>query len=1056
MSIFSPASAQVSKVDRIGIGGNSPSTTSSISVTPSSIPANTAGQNLVFIDGSGLFRKGLLAKGDLPAVTVYTDQANSFGAFLQTFGGTISVTGLSTLTGGFSAGANSSVTGTMTATTLTSTGATSVGTTLGVGGLSTLTGGFSAGANSSVTGTFGVSGLSTFTGGFNSNSASAVNAALTVTGLTTAAKIRTDGVYGTSAPFTVFASDGTTQRLLVDNAGKTTLTDTGTDSYLQYTATGATTGQRQWRAGLVGSQWRLQAGDDAGSTWTTLFRSTSTSGAANGLFWGTGVLDVTPDQPYSVRLGNPVNKYLSGSFAELNVSTLVAREEVVDINGRMLIGSGASELTAAINTSTTTISLKHNAADVGDILRMEARGQYEVMTVSAGPVAAGYTLAYKSSSAVAASTMTLPTHATGDLIVMVSIRNGSTTAPTLPAGVGWIEPAACTAGGNSTSYRVAYKVATSASEAAGTWTNATHLIAHVYSGGTSVAACASTSAASSTTVTYPALTMTDTDGSSWLMAVGFSSAASNVETVPPTSHTARATVGAGPEASSFDRANVTSSPTSQGVTVNASGNTRGLRLEITGGATGPYQYTVSRNDDGTGANSWEAGDAVFNTGQIGDGWWDIYAINSVRGGTELGPTLCANERTGTGHNAFASRACFGNLYGIFGNPASTLWGMAVGNPADVYLQIDSVNGVRAFEGGTNEKFRIDPTGYLQIGQSGSGQNNVYVDNSQLLFRVGTQQRIVVNSSQVQINDTGGTARVLADANGLRLGITASGNGNILADTTGNLILRSGVVNRIVMDAGNSTINIFDDDGVTPRVQIGATDASFGGNSGARINLNYSLARMQMYDGSNNLRLWADAANGLVLGPGSNGSGKPYAQLTDTALLFCEDGGGCTFSINGATGDLNLAGKLTVGSGGSISSGATGYGTGIGYWLDYNGGSPRFYVGNGTGSSDKYLSYSSGALTIQGSFFALGGMSVVTNDGSGNSINGPSGGNFRLASNGVSGTITLLSSGGITLSTTGSISVSANGSSGTGFTGTKVAGACTFSMVGGIVTGVTGC
>ncbi|TXH09905.1 MAG: hypothetical protein E6R03_16100 [Hyphomicrobiaceae bacterium] len=160
----------------------------------------------------------------------YTDQANSFGAFTQTFGGalvgtsatfssTLGVTGASTLTGGFSSGANSSVTGTFSvsgATTLTGgallpngsagtpaqrfTGDTDTGlywisanrmglsaggtlrlavgsanvtasvplvgtSTLGISGLSTLTGGFSSGANSSVTGTFSVSGLSTLTGG---------------------------------------------------------------------------------------------------------------------------------------------------------------------------------------------------------------------------------------------------------------------------------------------------------------------------------------------------------------------------------------------------------------------------------------------------------------------------------------------------------------------------------------------------------------------------------------------------------------------------------------------------------------------------------------------------------------------------------------------------------------------------------------------------------------------------------------------------------------------------------------------------------------------------
>jgi hypothetical protein len=89
----------VIKVDRVGLGGSEPSGTSAIIATPASIPANTAGQNLIFIDGSGLFRKGTLAKADLPATTVFTDQANTFGAFTQTFNGPITANANVTISG---------------------------------------------------------------------------------------------------------------------------------------------------------------------------------------------------------------------------------------------------------------------------------------------------------------------------------------------------------------------------------------------------------------------------------------------------------------------------------------------------------------------------------------------------------------------------------------------------------------------------------------------------------------------------------------------------------------------------------------------------------------------------------------------------------------------------------------------------------------------------------------------------------------------------------------------------------------------------------------------
>ena len=55
--------------------------------------------------------------------------------------------------------------------------------------------------------------------------------------------------------------------------------------------------------------------------------------------------------------------------------------------------------------------------------------------------------------------------------------------------------------------------------------------------------------------------------------------------------------------------------------------------------TGPYTYTVVRNLDGSGGNTWYAGDAVFNTGTTNEGFIDLYSIDSVRAGTTTGPTI---------------------------------------------------------------------------------------------------------------------------------------------------------------------------------------------------------------------------------------------------------------------------------------------------------------------------------------------------------------------------------------------------------------------------------
>lgn len=47
--------------------------------------------------------------------------------------------------------------------------------------------------------------------------------------------------------------------------------------------------------------------------------------------------------------------------------------------------------------------------------------------------------------------------------------------------------------------------------------------------------------------------------------------------------------------------------------------------------SGGYRYSVTRNLDGTGANSWDKGDAIVNTGTTGSGFIDQYSMESING-----------------------------------------------------------------------------------------------------------------------------------------------------------------------------------------------------------------------------------------------------------------------------------------------------------------------------------------------------------------------------------------------------------------------------------------
>lgn len=146
------------------------------------------------------------------------------------------------------------------------------------------------------------------------------------------------------------------------------------------------------------------------------------------------------------------------------------------------------------------------------------------MTVATGGVSIGATFELvalsrgssgsSNTASAEAATLTLPTHATGDLILMYAFRDGNVTAPTIPGG--WTQLTATS--GTLSSAVLAYKVAASNAETSGTWTNATALSCVVKSGW--YVGVASANSGVSATVGYPALTLRNTDGTSKVVAFG--------------------------------------------------------------------------------------------------------------------------------------------------------------------------------------------------------------------------------------------------------------------------------------------------------------------------------------------------------------------------------------------------------------------------------------------------------------------------------------------------------------------------------------------------------
>jgi hypothetical protein len=144
------------------------------------------------------------------------------------------------------------------------------------------------------------------------------------------------------------------------------------------------------------------------------------------------------------------------------------------------------------------------------------------------------TISYISAASAAATSVTLGTHATNDLITIVAFNNTSATTPSLPTG--WVSQYTLTA---TIGWRVGYKVAASSSETSGTWTNADGVIALVHRASASALVLPATNVSSSgtaTNITYGAIgaALDRTNAADrWMIAFASTRTAdSSVETAP--------------------------------------------------------------------------------------------------------------------------------------------------------------------------------------------------------------------------------------------------------------------------------------------------------------------------------------------------------------------------------------------------------------------------------------------------------------------------------------------------------------------------------------------
>lgn len=140
------------------------------------------------------------------------------------------------------------------------------------------------------------------------------------------------------------------------------------------------------------------------------------------------------------------------------------------------------------------------------------------------------------------------------------------------------------------------------------------------------------------------------------------------------------------------------------VYLEADGKVEFLLVTSAASGGGPYTYTVTRNLDGTGANAWIAGDAIFNTGNTNSGFIDQYSYNSF---TAAGLQYIFNfNNTGSVYSVnYADESTY-PTWSPLGNGANTEVNDAIyfGAPAAWYALTANVITPIALGGGTTIVF----------------------------------------------------------------------------------------------------------------------------------------------------------------------------------------------------------------------------------------------------------------------------------------------------------------------------------------------------------------
>lgn len=262
--------------------------------------------------------------------------------------------------------------------------------------------------------------------------------------------------------------------------------------------------------------------------------------------------NITYEEYYVPTLTTPTSASITETTATLGASvTSLGLPTPISARGICYNTAGSPTLINGASCVTATLAQTLTPYTVG-VTGLTSGTTYKFAGYATNPTGTGYStegtfvtssptpaITFVGQTTAGGTTATIPARNAGDLIIVFAYRDGNAVAPTVPTGWTTISSSGSASANSSV---LAYQIAPSTAgvTTSTNWLKASEIVVQVYRG-TSASPIGATlsQAGSGTTVTYPALPLNVTNGTSWVIGfAGHRSINTNLQNAP-TGMTAR-------------------------------------------------------------------------------------------------------------------------------------------------------------------------------------------------------------------------------------------------------------------------------------------------------------------------------------------------------------------------------------------------------------------------------------------------------------------------------------------------------------------------------------